>query len=90
MNLHGYDFETMDVNGLYPLGIGLTEEDKEAVKKDLLIHQCNYAIRQYKARIKAAHNSLDTTREHALKIEEYEEKLKWYQNKLKELTNSAL
>lgn len=90
MNLENIDMETMDVNGLYPSMMAFTEQDYSELQKKRELHQCRLGIMQYKARIKAAKESLDTTRENDLRIEEYEQKLKWYQNKLKEIYTNGL
>lgn len=89
MNLENIDTKTMDVNGLYPSMFDLTYLDTQLTKKRA-IQQCRLGIMQYKARIKAAEESLDTTRDNDLRIEEYERKLKFYENKLKEIYTNGL
>lgn len=89
MNLENIDTKTMDVNGLYPSMVDLTYLDTQLTKKRA-IQQCRLGIMQYEARIKAAEESLDTTRDNDLRIEEYERKLKFYENKLKEIYTNGL
>lgn len=89
MNLENIDTKTMDVNGLYPSMVDLTYLDTQLTKKRA-IHQCRLGIMQYKARIKAAEESLDQDIENDLRIEEYERKLKFYENKLKEIYTNGL
>lgn len=90
MNLKNIDMETMDVNGLYPSMMAFTEQDYAELQEKRAIHHCRLGIRQYKARIKAAKESLDTTRENDLRVEEYERKLNFYENKLKEIYTNGL
>lgn len=90
MNLENIDFKTMDVNGLYPSMVAFTEQDYAEMNEKRALHQCRLGIMQYKARIKAAKESLDTTRDNDLRIEEYERKLKFYENTLKEIYTNGL